>query len=119
MKSLWGMIKARRTPFRHRYLLRVFHPDAFSREVPADDLPGNLEFSTACSTDLSNQSLAVLEVMVAGNVTSCDAAAILRHIAAAIEQSPNGFHDWVGKHYDVTQHAFVDHAPLYQRKRKR
>jgi hypothetical protein len=119
MKSLWGMIKARRRPFKHRYVIKVYHPDAFSRDVPADDLPGNLNFASHCSSDTKNESLAVLEVIVVGSLSTHEAAVTLRRLADAMEQTPNGFMEWVGKHYSVKKRAFVGFDPAVAFRRKR
>ncbi len=119
MKSLWGMLTARRTPFRCWYVVKVFHPDAFVSEVPEDNLPGKQEYAASCSLDTRHESLAVVEVMVAANVRGIDAATMLRQIAEAIEHSGNKVNELVGKRYSVKEQAFVERVPAYLRHTRR
>ncbi len=119
MKSLWGMLKARRQPFRCWYVIKAFHPDAFVRDVPEDDLPGNQEYAASCSLDTRHESLAVVEVMVAANVPGIDAAMMLRQIAEALEHSGNKVNELVSKRYSVKERAFVEPIPYHLRYRRR
>ena len=116
MKTLWGYLTARYRPSVYRLIIRVFHPDAFSRELTADELPGSITCATSCSIDEKNDSLAVLEVILIGNTSNSVAASMLHRLANALGQSPESV---AGKRYSVSQGTFVYDEPPFPKKRRK
>jgi hypothetical protein len=113
MKSLWGHIWARSEPYRHRVLIKVFHPDSFSRVVSADELPRRQDHPVTCLEDFKNESLAVLELILVAKISNTDAAGMLRQLAEMLEKSPSPFTEWSRKRFCFSRKQFVDKNDLH------
>ena len=107
------MGRSRKPPERCVYV-NVFHPDAFERQIDADEYENKMLSTVGAITwgvQVGDRSPRLVTVEVKHGVARQTATKLLRQIADALDRSSESImaaHDYASGDYDLQKQAFID-----------